>query len=126
MLESVILVLSGLGIGGVLGVLAKSILDKRQFKFTKVFDYKEVRYKAIMILIWVAMNPNKYEFSMLHKHRPDLKNAKDLDNELNMEYHNAMLFASDEALEAFKTFTDNKSEENWKLVTRTMKKVLYL
>jgi hypothetical protein len=47
--------------------------DARQLKFSKVFEYKEARYKAIMILMWVAMNPTKYEFAQIAKHRPYIK-----------------------------------------------------
>lgn len=126
MLESVTLILSGLGIGGLLGILVKSVLDKQQLRFTKGFDYKEVRYKAIMILMWVALHPTPYELRMLRKHRPDIKNLSDLTNELNMELHNAMLFASNRVLKEFQAFLDNRTEEAWKSVTRAMKKDLYL
>lgn len=40
MLNAIALVLSSLGIGRLLSAFAKSVLDKRQLKFSKVFDYK--------------------------------------------------------------------------------------
>jgi len=126
MINDIILILSGLGIGSLLGVFAKAFLDKQQHKFSKIFEYKEVRYKAIMILMWVALNPSKYEFQMLSKHRPDIKSIEDLDSELNLEYHNAMLFASDAALNALNIFIKQKNIENWKITIRAMKKDLYL
>lgn len=126
MINNIILILSGLGIGSILGVIAKSFLDKQQHKFSKIFEYKEVRYKAIMILMWVAMNPSKYELQMLSKHRSDIKSAEDLDSELNLEYHNAMLFASDEVLDALNTFLKQKNIENWQITVRAMKKDLYI
>jgi hypothetical protein len=65
MIDNIALLLSGLGVGGLLGVFAKSILDKRQFKFSKAFDYKEVRYQAITMLMLTAVNPSKYELAQL-------------------------------------------------------------
>jgi|SRR3989344_9086690 len=126
MLENIILILSGLGLGGLLGVLAKSILDKQHHKFSKVFEYKEARYKAIMILMWVSMNPTEYELSKLKQHRPDIKSLDDLDKELSLEYHNAMLFASDETLKSFEIFLQSKNIDSWKATVRAMKKDLYI
>jgi hypothetical protein len=126
MLNNIVLLLSGLGIGGLLGAFAKSFLDKQQHKFSKVFEYKEARYKAIMILMWVAMNPSEYELRKLAQHRPDIKNIKELDSELNLEWHNAMLFASDEVLTNLSAFLKEKNFENLRLTILSMKKDLYL
>jgi len=126
MINNIILVVSSLGVGGFLGVFVKSFLDKQYHKFSKVFEYKEVRYKAIMILMWVAMNPSKYEFEELIRHRPNLKSIEELNKELNLEYHNAMLFASDEVLNSLSIFLKQRNLENWKLTTRAMKKDLYI
>lgn len=126
MFNEIILLLSAIGIGGILGAFVKSILDKHQFKFSKVFEYKEVRYKAIMIMMWVAMNPSEYEFRQLAIHRPQIKGKKELESELKLEYYNAMLFASDEVLSALNAFLKDKTIENWKRTTRAMKKDLYL
>lgn len=126
MLENVILILSGLGLGGLLGVFVKSFLDKQHHKFSKVFEYKEARYKAIMILMWVAVYPTEYELSKLKQHRPDIKNLDDLDKELSLEYHNVMLFASDDTLRSFKIFLQSKNIDTWKTTVRAMKKDLYI
>ncbi len=125
MTENITLILSALGIGSLLGVFVKSFLDKQQHKFSKVFEYKETRYKAIMILMWVSMNPSEYELSKLAKHRPDIKSLEELDKELNLEYHNTMLFASDEVLESFHVFLQQKDIVSWETTVRAMKKDLY-
>lgn len=124
--QILITVLFSLGIGGLLGVFAKSFLDKQQHKFSKVFEYKEARYKAIMILMWVTMNPTEFELDKLMKHRPDIRNINELDEELKLEYHNAMLFASDEVLSAMSDFLEKKNIEAWKVVTKAIRKDLYL
>lgn len=126
MTDTLVLILSGLGIGGILGVFLKSLLDKQHHKFSKVFEYKEARYKAIMILMWVSLNPTEYELGQLRKHRPDIKSIEELDRELYFEYHNAMLFASDKVLAAFNIFLHKKDISTWKLIVRAMKRDLYL
>lgn len=107
-------------------MVAKSFLDKQQHKFSKIFEYKEARYKAIMIMMWVAMNPSEYELGQLSRHRPDIKNAKELDRELSLEYHNAMLYASDEVLGALKIFMEKKDFPSWEKIARAMKRDLYI
>lgn len=126
MINSLALILSGLGVGGLLGAYAKALLDKQQLKFSKLFDYKEARYKALTIMMWVAMNPTEYELAMLRKHRPEIKNTEDLERELQLEYHNSMIFASDGVIDALAAFLEDKTTANWKTVTRAMKRDLYL
>lgn len=126
MVSELALVLSSLGVGGLLGVFAKAVLDKRQLKFSKVFDYKERRYQAIVILMWVAMNPSEHELQMLRRHRPELANDDGLNRELELEYHNMMIYASNNVLVSFKKFLNEKNLANWKSVTRAMKKDLYI
>lgn len=126
MLSNIVSILAGLGVGGLLGIFAKSILDKRQFKFTKVFDYKEVRYKALTILMLTAVNPSDYELTQLKRRRPDMDGVEDLDRELKLEYHNAMLFASDKVLKHFAVFLQDKTMANYEAVARAMREDLYL
>jgi hypothetical protein len=125
MLAVASLLLSGLGVGGLIGAYAKSLLDQRQLRFSKVFDFKEVRYKAIMILMWVAMHPDDHEFAMLKQHRPQIVGVAELDRELQLEYHNAMLYASDDVLEGLSIFMEQKDIAAWKAVTRAMRDDLY-
>ena len=126
MLSNVVAILSGLGVGGLLGVFAKSVLDKRQLKFTKVFDYKETRYKALTILMLTAVNASKYELAQLKRHRPDMNGIDDLHRELELEYHNAMLFASDKVLKHFAIFLRDMSMANYETVAKAMREDLYL
>ena len=119
------LVISSLGLGGLLGIFAKSVLDKRQLKFSKIFDFKEVRYKAIAMLMLTAANPSEYELTQLRMHRPDMNGIENLNRELELEYHNAMLYASDEVLKNFRAFLEDKSMKNYEAVARAMRRDLY-
>ena len=80
----------------------------------------------MIILMWVAMHPTKEEFAKLRQQRPNIKDSKDLSFELDLEHHNAMLFASDEVLAQLDSFRTDKREENWRATLRAMKKDLYL
>lgn len=125
-MNALALVLSGLGVGGLLGAYAKAVLDKQQLKFSKLFDFKEVRYKALTILMWVAMKRTDHELSMLQLRRPEVSSFEDVDRELELEYHNAMIFASDEVLRALEKFLQAKDDGTWRAVTRAMKRDLYI
>ncbi len=119
-------VLTSVGFGGLLGAYAKAVFDKRQLKFSKVFEYKERRYQAIAILMWAAMNPTTGEQEILRTHRPELHDAERLERELALEYHNAMMFASKRFLKAFDAFLKDKDEVNWGRTMRAMKRDLYI
>jgi len=125
MLSQLALALSSLGVGGLLGVFAKSALDRQHLKFSKVFDYKEVRYKAISILMLAAANPTKYDLAQLRLRRPEIADLDDLGRELELEYHNAMLFASDNVLKHFAAFLADRSIVNYEAVARAMRRDLY-
>lgn len=124
MANRVALILSGLGVGGLLGTFAKAVPDKRQLKFTKVFDYKEARYKATAVLVLAAANPTKYDLAQLKLRRPEITDLDDLDRELELEYHNAALYASNRVLSVFEAFLQDKSFSNYQVVARAMRREL--
>ena len=76
MASSATLLLSGLGIGGLLTLLMKAVLDKREYRFSKIFDFKGRRYQAILILMWTAMNPAESNMNKLKDRRPLLKQRR--------------------------------------------------
>ena len=125
MITEIISLVSGLSLGSILGVFAKSSLDKQQMRFTKVFDFKEVRYKAMAILMLSAVDQSTYSLRQLRMRRPEIGTVEDLDNELRMEYYNAMLFASDGVLKNFETFLSDKAIANYEAVARAMREDLY-
>jgi hypothetical protein len=125
MTAEIVSLVSGLGFGGLVGIFAKSALDKQQMKFTKVFDFKEVRYKALTILMLTATGQSDYAWHQLRLRRPEINKVEDLDNELRTEYYNAMLFASDKVLKNFKVFLADKTIANYQAVAHAMREDLY-
>jgi hypothetical protein len=73
-----------------------------------------------------AVNPSKYELAQLQRRRPDMNGVEDLYRELELEYHNAMLFASDKVLKHFAAFLQDKTMANYEAVARAMREDLYL
>jgi hypothetical protein len=73
-----------------------------------------------------AANPSTYELAQLKRHRPDMNGIDDLDRELELEYHNAMIFASDKVLKQLEAFLQDKSMANYEKVARSMREDLYL
>ena len=55
-----------------------------------------------------------------------MSGVEDLHREVELEYHNAMLFASDKVLKHFATFLGDKSMANYEVVARAMREDLYL
>lgn len=119
------LIITALGVGGLLGAFAKGLIDKRHLRFSKVFDYKERRYQALAILMWVKANPTEGEFRKLIERRPDLPDVSALERELNLEVHNSLLYASRKVSRRLQAFISDSDLEKYDAVIRAMKKDLY-
>lgn len=72
-----------------------------------------------------AANPTKYDLAQLKLRRPEIADLDDLGRELELEYHKAMLFASDDVLRRFDVFLTDKSMANYEAVARAMRRDLY-
>jgi hypothetical protein len=59
-------------------------------------------------------------------HRPEMSSTEDLDRELELEYHNAMLYSSDDVMRSFAAFLKDKSMAKYEAVARAMRRDLYL
>ena len=123
---NVIALITSLGVGGVLGAYAKGVIDKQHLMFSKLFDYKERRYQAITIQMLTTARPSQYELAKVKMFRPDIREIEDLHKELETEYYNAMIYASDEVLRCFAEFLEEKSLANYRAVAQAMRKDLYL
>lgn len=97
---------------------AKKENEKRQ-------EFKDVRYKAIIILMFSALNFDKNK-PMLHSHgRTSLNTIDDLVDELDAEWKNMILYANDNVVKAMGAFVQAPSLENFWSTTIEMRKDLY-
>jgi len=125
MTASEIISLIGLiGIGGILKSLFDMFIDKRKIKSEKKQEFKETRYKAIILFCHAHINYEMEERS-LAVHRPDIKSKEDLFDELKVEWMNMALYASDKVILAMKKFIETSNRTTFNELVLAMRKDLY-
>ncbi|MCB0280626.1 MAG: hypothetical protein KDD94_14045 [Calditrichaeota bacterium] len=120
-------IISAIGLVG-LGGLLKSTLDffianKKQKSESKQ-QLKETRYKAIILMCYAYINFEK-EKTTLIINRPDITSKERLFNELNVEWINMSLFASDRVLLKMKDFLELLNPAKYNELVLEMRKDLY-
>lgn len=93
--EVVVAIIGSLGLGGAVSGLLSRYLDRdKQIKEARKVQMR-VRYLAIMILMFTRLDP-KLNLRKLKKYRSDINTVEDLNNELELEVYNSLIFASDD------------------------------
>lgn len=123
--ENVISIISILGIGGVLGAYFKSLWDKNSTIALQKQEYKEVRYKCIMILMLVYLDFENKRWLLEQNNRSYIKTSENLMNELKTEWNNMILYASEDVLKGFDKFIKDASHDNYKELAIYMRKDLW-
>ncbi len=100
--EIVISVLGVVGTASVVTACLTYVFDKRKEIAFREQEYKEMRYKAMVLQMKVLLKPDDLKYMQLH--RPDLKNMQDVKNEVETELYNCLLFASDDVIKSLKQF----------------------
>lgn len=77
-----------------------------------------------MILMFARLDPKK-ELEKLNYHRHDISNIADLENELDLELLNSLIFGSDKVVRALKKFKEDPTKENYLLTALAMRKDLW-
>ena len=86
-------------------------------------EYKQVRYKAIIVLMYAALDFQKNKSSIL-EHR-SFNDKTDLLNELHAEWSCMTLYASDAVILAMKEFVQTPDTDNFIKTTLEMRRDLY-
>ena len=109
--ENIIAILSLLGLGGLLSSYLTLLWQRRNADLAKKQDYKETRYKCIIMLMQGVFDfdRSKKEFQ---KYGYQIHNLDDLLALLRAEHINAFLFASDDFLTAFAQFIQEQNQTN--------------
>lgn len=100
--EIILSVVAFIGSAGIIGASLTYYFDKRKHIEFRMQTYKENRYLAIILLMKTVLKPS--DFKYLYLHRPDLKSMEDLKNEIETEWYNSFMFASDDVIKAMKHF----------------------
>jgi hypothetical protein len=132
-MDKEILPLLGIGsilaaIIGIVGAVVGAYMQNR-FQYRKQIneyehDLKKKRYLAINILLLTKLNM-KHRFEDLKRHRPHIQTENQLDKEIEMEYYNAFLFASDKVLWHFGIFVSDRSHESYHKMALAMREDLW-
>jgi len=122
-IEVILGVLSVIGIGGVLTASITYLWEKRKERQFKENELKEKRYLCTLLLMYAFINPN--ELDNLKRNRPEIKNLKGLERELQLEWVNSWIFASDETIKLFKDFLDSPNEKTFAKTILSMRKELW-
>lgn len=122
-LELLLSILSVIGIGGVISAFFTYIWEKRKERQLKENELKERRYLCTLLLMYAFINPK--ELVSLKRVRPEIKNQDDLKRELQLEWVNSWIFASDNTITSFKEFLDVSNEETFAKTVLSMRKELW-
>jgi hypothetical protein len=85
---------------------------------------KEARFKCIILLMYSILDFDK-QSSSLGQHRPNLRSRDDVIEELKAEWHNAILFSSNEALKAAHAFIQEPSTAHFRRTALAMRRDLW-
>jgi hypothetical protein len=125
MTASQILTIVGyVGFGGLLKSLLDFFIGSRGTKQNARLTFKEIRYKAIILLCYALVNYER-EKTYLLLNRPDINSYEKLVNELHAEFINMSLYGSDKVMLALKEFIDIPSKETLNALAISMRKDLY-
>ncbi|WP_417317055.1 hypothetical protein [Emcibacter sp.] len=124
-MENLITIVGALGIGGVLSSYATMIWTKKQKLDEARQNFKEERYKCIILLMTAYISFDEKAKRYLQKYGYNIETEEDLGDLLTDEYVNSFLFASDEFVLAMKDFMLDHTKEKLMITVLSMRKDLY-
>jgi hypothetical protein len=113
-----------LGMGGVIGTYLRILWERRNTALLHKQEFKEIRFKCIILLMYTALDFEERNPG-LKQYGRNFSSREDVIDELKAEWHNAILFASDEVLKAIYAFTKEPSGQLFKQAALTMRKDLW-
>lgn len=122
--ENIIAILGLLGLGGLLSSYFTLLWQRRSAEMTKKQEYKETRYKCIIMLMHAVLDFDRSK-KELQKYGYQLNNRDDLLALLAAEHINAFLFASDDFLTAFGQFIATPNMSNLRNAAMAIRKDLW-
>jgi len=123
-MNNVIQIIGALGIGGLISSYLTLIWKNRQQDERNRQDYKEQRYKCIIILLHAQLNFER-NVHHLNKYGYEIVSPEDLKDLLEVELVNSYLLASQGFISSFQAFIDSPSNETRLVVAKEMRKDLW-
>jgi hypothetical protein len=112
-----------LGIGGIIGGYVTFKLNRNKELEFKVREQKELRYKSCLLYMDAYLKPKNIKY--LSSRQPDIDSAKDILEYLQMEYHEMIIYASPEVINAVKEFINKPDQELFLKAVLMMRKDLW-
>ncbi len=122
--SNILSILSLLGIGTALGTYLRILWERKNNVQSQKQDYKTIRYKAIIVLMYGLLNFDK-EKDKLNTHGRNFQVRQDLIDELDTEMYNMLLYASDTVVKATKVFITNPTKHTFLSVAIEMRKDMW-
>lgn len=122
--QNIISAIGLIGIGAVIKSLIDSLLKKKEVKSQTQHEFKNTRYKAIILLANAMLDFEKHK-PELHKHNRLFESKEQLLDELKTERNNMILFASDNVILSLNKFISDPGEGNFYTLAIAMRKDLY-
>jgi len=112
----------GLG-AGVIGAYSAELFRRRTQTQLAEFEEKVNRFRSALIYMQVLLHPDQIDHLPVEVLKAyNLKTKDDIQDTLFAEYSRMVLFASDEVLQAVKSFMANPSDASyWKTLTEMRK-----
>ncbi|MBO6522755.1 MAG: hypothetical protein JJ971_02935 [Balneolaceae bacterium] len=123
-IEQILAILGAIGISGVIPAIVAYFISSRKKKSDAKQKLKEKRYKAILLLCYAFINYER-EQTRLVINRPNIASRESLFNELEAEWVNMSLYASDNVIKKMKEFLKVKNQSAFNSLIITMRKDLY-
>ncbi len=117
------IILSVLGVVGTASIITACltyVFDKRKKIAYREQEYKEMRYKAMVLQMKCLLFPSDLKY--MQRQRPDLKNMADVKNEVETEWYNSLLFASDDVIKSLKEFIKKPESSTYAKTVFAMRK----
>lgn len=124
-IETILSILSLLGIGGIIGAYVKNLLGKRKELDFKLNELNEDKFRSILVFMSILLRPeNRKHFIVDDKYLQNLS-EEDLKKHCLMKieeyYYHSMLYASDNVIRAIKQFIQKPNRENYVKVAKFMR-----
>lgn len=127
-METAKIIIAALGLLGIGSFLQNAFnhfyAEDKKRKDQSRHEFKEVRYKAVLILAHALIDYEKSKEKLL-KHRPEIKSREDLIDEIKLEWINMSLYASDSVIIATKRFLEQTNQLTFNEMIFAMRKSLY-
>jgi hypothetical protein len=120
--QTIISILTLLGVGGIAGGYITYLLDKKKERDFRILEQKEKRYKSCLLFMDALFQPNNIKY--LASRHPDIDHTNDVIEYLRMEFYEMILYASNDVILSVKAFIEKRTQENFLKTILTMRRDL--